>query len=51
MDQCLDNPEIGAVYIATSNSTHPKFALQAAARGKHVLCEKPLANSWKNANR
>ena len=44
-EDCLQNPEIEAVYIATNNSTHMDFALRAAAAGKHVLCEKPLANT------
>jgi len=43
--QCLDNPQVEAVYIATNNSTHAKFTVQAAAAGKHVLCEKPMATS------
>jgi glucose-fructose oxidoreductase len=40
---CLKNPEISAVYIATPPGTHAEFACMAAAAGKHVLCEKPLA--------
>jgi len=43
--QCLDNPQVEAVYIATNNSTHAEFAVQAAAAGKHVLCEKPMATT------
>jgi predicted dehydrogenase len=40
---CLKNPEISAVYIATPPGMHAMFACKAAAAGKHVLCEKPLA--------
>ena len=36
-------PDIEAVVIATPNYLHREIALAAIARGKHVLCEKPLA--------
>jgi glucose-fructose oxidoreductase len=41
---CLNHPQVEAVYIATDNGTHAHFAAQAAAAGKHVLSEKPMAN-------
>ena len=34
---------IDAVYVATPNAEHVPVVLAAAAAGKHVLCEKPLA--------
>jgi predicted dehydrogenase len=43
--QCLSHPQLESVYIATNNSTHAEFAIQAANAGKHVLCEKPMATS------
>lgn len=42
-DDCLKDPEIEAVYIATPPGIHEKHVLAAARAGKHVLCEKPLA--------
>jgi predicted dehydrogenase len=41
--QCLTNPEVEAVFIATSNGTHAEYAVRAAEAGRHVLCEKPMA--------
>jgi predicted dehydrogenase len=40
---CLKNPEIEAVYIATPPGGHEKHTVQSARAKKHVLCEKPLA--------
>ncbi|MDB4894780.1 MAG: dehydrogenase [Firmicutes bacterium] len=34
---------VDAVFIAAENSRHPQLTLAAAAAGKHILCEKPLA--------
>jgi predicted dehydrogenase len=47
--ECLRNPEVEAVYIATPPGEHEKYAVAAAKAGKHVLCEKPLAATVKQA--
>jgi predicted dehydrogenase len=41
----LANPKIDAIAISTPVSTHFDLAMQALRAGKHVLVEKPLANS------
>lgn len=38
-----EDPEIDVVDICTPNHLHKEMALAAAAAGKHVYCEKPLA--------
>ena len=43
----LADPEITAVSICTPNNMHPVIAIDAMRAGKHVLCEKPAARTWK----
>ncbi len=39
----INDPAISAVLICTSTDTHATLIEQAAAAGKHIFCEKPIA--------
>ena len=45
------DPKVEAVYVATPNHLHLEGVLAAAAGGKAVLCEKPMAPSLAEAER
>lgn len=49
LDALVNDPDIDAVYISTTNELHRDQALAAARAGKHILCEKPLAMSLDDA--
>ena len=42
-EELIADPEIEAIYNPLPNHLHVPLTLQAAAAGKHVLCEKPIA--------
>ncbi|MGH7938956.1 MAG: Gfo/Idh/MocA family protein [Bryobacteraceae bacterium] len=47
----IDDPEIDVVDISTPNDSHAEIATAAAAAGKAILCEKPLARDVAEAER
>jgi predicted dehydrogenase len=49
MDRMRDNKSIDAVYVALPNSMHAEYTIRSAKAGKHVLCEKPMCTTVKDA--
>jgi 1,5-anhydro-D-fructose reductase (1,5-anhydro-D-mannitol-forming) len=49
LNALLSRDDIDAVYISSTNVAHASQAMAAAAAGKHVMCEKPLATSLEDA--
>lgn len=48
-DQIRDNPDVDIVYVCLPNSMHADYVIRAARAGKHVMCEKPMATTVKEA--
>ena len=46
-DSLRDNPDVDIIYIVLPNSMHAEYTVRGAQAGKHILCEKPMANSVK----
>ena len=46
----VDREDVEAVVITTPEAAHREWTVAAAAAGKHVLCEKPMAPSLDDAD-
>src|SRR5580700_9597786 len=49
--ELLQDANVDVVDITTPNDLHPQIAIAAAKAGKHIYCEKPLANTAAEARR
>jgi predicted dehydrogenase len=44
-DSIKDNPDVDVIYIVLPNGMHAEYAVRGFGAGKHVLSEKPMANT------
>ncbi|MBW3630874.1 MAG: Gfo/Idh/MocA family oxidoreductase [Gemmatimonadetes bacterium] len=44
-DSIRNNPDVDIVYVVLPNSMHAEYTIRAARAGKHVITEKPMANT------
>lgn len=44
-DSIKDNPEVDVIYIVLPNGMHAEYTIRGHQAGKHVLTEKPMANT------
>ncbi|XID90128.1 Gfo/Idh/MocA family protein [Paenibacillaceae bacterium WGS1546] len=51
LERFAGDADMDAVYIASPNSLHAEQAILCMNRGKHVLCEKPLASNAREVRR
>ena len=47
-DALQENPEVDIIYVVLPNGMHAEYTIRGAKAGKHVLSEKPMANTPKD---
>lgn len=49
-DEILEDSSVDAVCVCVANSSHAEYTVKALKKGKHVLCEKPMAVTREECN-
>ena len=49
--EVIDDPNVDAVIVTCETNRHADLIEQAAAAGKHILCQKPLATTLEDCDR
>jgi predicted dehydrogenase len=44
-DSIKNNPEVDVIYVVLPNGMHAEYTVRGLQADKHVLCEKPMANT------
>ena len=47
--ELLQDKEIDVVHVCTPNISHAEISIAAMEAGKHVMCEKPMANQFRRS--
>ena len=48
-DELIAHPDVNTIYVCTPTAEHLELVRKAAAAGKHIFCEKPLARTLDDA--
>lgn len=50
-DRIKDNKNIDIIYVVLPNSMHAEYTIRGFGAGKHVICEKPMANTVEDCDK
>jgi predicted dehydrogenase len=50
-DAVIEDPRVDAVIVSMETNRHAEFVERAAAAGKHILCQKPMATTLEDCDR
>ncbi len=51
VEDVINHPDVDAVIVTCETDRHPEMVIAAAAAGKHILCQKPMALTLDDCDR